>query len=55
MTKLHSLFWLVDYYQSLGPDMRSIRQTLDDIGKSSEWYWQIRCQQAFDTTKAILK
>jgi transposase InsO family protein len=52
---LRSFLGLVNYYQSFVPNMRSIRQPLDDLlKKDNEWNWSTRCQQAFDSIKGIL-
>jgi hypothetical protein len=55
ITTFHSFLGLVSYYQSFVPNMRSIRQPLDDLLKKvNEWTWSARCQQAFESIKGIL-
>ena len=55
ITTLRSFLGLVNCYQSFVPNMRPIRQPLDDLhNKDKEWKWSTRCQQAFDSIKGIL-
>jgi hypothetical protein len=55
ITTLRSFLGLVNYYQSFDPNMRSIRQPLDNLlKKDNEWNWSTRCQQAIDSIKSIL-
>jgi hypothetical protein len=55
ITTLRSFLGLVNYYQSFVPNMRSIRQPLDDLlKKDSEWTWSACCQRAFESIKGIL-
>ena len=55
ITTLRSFLGLVSYYQSFVPNIRSIRQPLDDLlKKDNKWKWSTRCQQAFESIKGIL-
>jgi hypothetical protein len=55
ITTLRSFRGLVSYYQYFVPNMRSIRQPIDDLlKKDNEWNWSTRSQQAFDSIKGIL-
>jgi hypothetical protein len=55
ITTLRSILGLVNYYQSFVPNMRSMRQPLDDLPKKdNEWTWSARCQQIFESIKGIL-
>jgi hypothetical protein len=54
ITTLRYFLGLVNYYQPFIPNMRSIRQPLDELLKNNEWILSARCQQAFESIKGIL-
>ena len=55
ITALRSFLGLVNYFQSFVPNMRSIRQPLEELlKKDNEWIQSARCQRALESIKGVL-